>query len=433
VEGHILFRGPSVTGGYFRNPVATQAARVGEWFDSGDLGYWSGGELFVTGREKDMIKRAGRNIAPQDAEGIVAAIDGVRKGCVAVFGAYDPAAGTERLVIVAESRIIDASDRERLRGEIVARVADALGVPPDDVFIAPPGVVLKTSSGKIRRSAMRDVYRRGEILKPRRSIASQWIRLLLENATGRVRRAVCLMTSVLFTVYAVLLLLVTLPLLWGGLILVRRGRAADHLVKGWARVALRLAGLTPNVTGAEHLAGAAPAMLVMNHASYIDALVVMAALPVDFRFIAKRRLTGYPLIGSVIRRAQHIPIERDDPAQRVAGADRITAALSEGVSVAVFPEGTFARTPGILPFRLGAFRAAVDAKRPVVPISLRGTRSVLPDRAWLLRRGQVDVSICPPLVPQAAGWPEMVRMRDAARATIARESGEWLLDSIPAR
>jgi 1-acyl-sn-glycerol-3-phosphate acyltransferase len=431
VEGHILFRGPSVTSGYFRNPAATKAARVGDWFDSGDLGYWADRELFITGRRKDMIKRAGRNIAPQDAEEIVGAIEGVRKGCVAVFGAHDPAAGTERLVIVAETRIVDTPHRERLRREIVGRVTDALGVPPDDVVVAPPGAVLKTSSGKIRRGATRDVYRRGEILKPSRSVAAQWIRLSLENVSGRVRRAVQLVFRALFTAYAALLLLLTLPLLWAGLCLVRRGRPADHLVKGWARMALRLAGMTPNVSGAEHLAAAAPAVLVMNHASYIDAIVVMAALPVDFRFVAKRRLSTYALIGSVIRRAQHVTIEKADPAQRLAGADQITSALCQGISVAVFPEGTFVRPPGILPFRLGAFRAGVDARRPVVPIALVGTRSVLPDNAWLLRPARIDVVIGAPLVPQAAGWPEMVRLRDEARATIAREVGEWLLDSIP--
>jgi 1-acyl-sn-glycerol-3-phosphate acyltransferase len=389
--------------------------------------------LFVTGREKDMIKRAGRNIAPQDAEEVVGAIEGVRRGCVAVFGAYDPAAGTERLVIVAETRNIDPAHRERLRGEIVARVTDALGVPPDEVVIAPPGAVLKTSSGKIRRGATRDVYRRGEILKPRRSVAVQYVRLSFENAIGRAGRAAHLIASALFTVYVALLLLVTLPWLWGGLCLVRRGRRADRLVKGWARVALRLAGLAPNVSGVEHLAEAAPAVLVMNHASYIDAIVVMAALPGDFRFIAKRRLMTYPLIGSVIGRAQHVTIEKADPAQRLAGADQITTALRGGMSVAVFPEGTFARPPGILPFRLGAFRAAVDATRPIVPITLRGTRSVLPDGAWLLCRARIDVVIGAPSSAQGAGWPEMVRLRDLARTAIAREAGEWLLDSIPGR
>jgi 1-acyl-sn-glycerol-3-phosphate acyltransferase len=157
----------------------------------------------------------------------------------------------------------------------------------------------------------------------------------------------------------------------------------------------------------------------------------MAALPVEFRFIAKRRLNAYPLIGLVLRKAEHITIEKADVVQRLAGADQITTALRGGMSVAVFPEGTFVRAPGILPFRLGAFRAAVDAGRPIVPITLSGTRSVLPDGTWLLHATQIDVCIGAPLIPQASGWPEMVRLRDLARSTIARESGEGIRDILP--
>ena len=104
MEGRIEFRGPSVTEGYWRNPTATRAARRDGWMDSGDLGYWADGELFITGREKDLIKKAGRNLYPQEVEDIVGAIPGIRKGCVAAFGVHDPSVGTERLVVVAETR-----------------------------------------------------------------------------------------------------------------------------------------------------------------------------------------------------------------------------------------------------------------------------------------------------------------------------------------
>jgi len=430
MEGHILFRGPSVTSGYFRNPEATRLVFVNDWLDSGDLGYWAERELFVTGREKDIIKRAGRNIAPQEAEEVVGAIDGVRKGCVAAFGAYDPAAGTERLVIVAETRVTDDARRERLRNDIVARVTDALGVPPDDVVMAPPGTVLKTSSGKIRRSATREIYRKGDILRPRPSVAIQWIRLSLETIGGRMRRAVALAMRLVFTCYAAVVLVVTLPLLWAALRLAPRGQAADRLAKRWARVALTLAGLQPSVSGLEHLENNTPAVLVVNHASYIDAIVLMSALPIPFRFIAKQRLLSYPLIGLVIRRAEHVTIEKRDFGQRVAGADRMTDALRGGISVVVFAEGTFRQPPGILPFRLGAFRSAVDAQCPVVPITLRGTRAVLADGALLLRRSPIDVIVGAPITPRARDWPEMVRLRDLARRTVARDAGEPMIDAL---
>ena len=92
----------------------------------------------------------------------------------------------------------------------------------------------------------------------------------------------------------------------------------------------------------------------------------------------------------------------------------------------IFPEGTFFRPPGLLPFRLGAFKAAVDTKRPVVPIALRGTRKLLPDGTWLFRRARIDVTIWTPLVPKVQEWQEMVRMRDETRDIIASGSGESL-------
>jgi 1-acyl-sn-glycerol-3-phosphate acyltransferase len=90
----------------------------------------------------------------------------------------------------------------------------------------------------------------------------------------------------------------------------------------------------------------------------------------------------------------------------------------------VFPEGTFFRKPELLPFRLGAFKAAVESRCPIVPIALRGTRRVLPDGTWLFTHKPIDVIVGAPLVPKAEGWQEMVRLRDAARAVIARECGE---------
>ena len=115
VQGRIQFRGPSAMQGYFRRPEATAAITFDGWLDTGDLGYWASGELYVTGRSKDVILKAGRNLHPQDIEMAVAEVEGIRKGCVAAFGTSDAAQGTERLVVAAETREGDASARETLR------------------------------------------------------------------------------------------------------------------------------------------------------------------------------------------------------------------------------------------------------------------------------------------------------------------------------
>jgi 1-acyl-sn-glycerol-3-phosphate acyltransferase len=178
------------------------------------------------------------------------------------------------------------------------------------------------------------------------------------------------------------------------------------------------------VTGVESLDGVGAAILASNHASYIDSVVLMATIPTDFRFLAKRRLAEYPLIGTVIRKVGHATIEKATVAQQLSGADVLASLLREGRQMLVFPEGTFLRPPELLPFRLGVFKAAVDTGRPIVPVALRGTRRVLPADTWLFTHGPIDVIVGEPLVPAGQGWQEMVRLRDEARAIIARGCGE---------
>jgi fatty-acyl-CoA synthase len=424
VEGRIEFRGPSVTPGYFRSPEATRAARRDGWMDSGDLGYTADGDVFVTGRRKDLIIKAGRNLYPQEVEEIVGAVPGIRKGCVAAFGVHDPAIGTERLVVVAESRESDAARRSALSAAVMDAVVAALGLPADAVVIAEPGAVLKTSSGKIRRGATKQAYVAGSIGHTRPSARAQWARLLGSALRARARGGAGRVRDLLLAGYLGALLLATMPALWLLVLLAPTARSADRLVRLWCRVVLALAGCHVRTEGPERLDGSRPAILVANHGSYLDVVVLLAALPVDFRFVAKRELLRAPLVGSVIRRVGHLTVERAARSQSVADAEGITAALRAGMSVLVFPEGTFVRSPGILPFRLGAFKAAAETGAPVVPVTIRGTRDILPAGQCLPRPGPVTVAVSPPLGPQGSAWPDIVRLRDQARAEIERRSGE---------
>ena len=423
IEGHVQFRGPSVTRGYFHNPEATRAVLRNGWMDSGDLGYWADGELFITGREKDLIIQGGRNIYAQEVEDIAATVPGIRKGCVAAFGVHDPSRGTERLVVVAETRELSAARRDALRQDVVTAIVNGIGTPPDVVAIASPRAVLKTSSGKIRRAATRDAYVNGTL---ERGASEIWQSVaLVAGAVGsRAARVANWTGRVLYTAHVVIVLLLTLPALWAYLLLCPPGHHADRMVKRWSRMALALCALRPRVEGLQNLTGVRSGVLVANHASYIDSIVLMAAIPSNFRFIAKQRLGDYPLIGTVIRKAGHATIEKADVSQRLAGAAEIAMLLGDDDLLMIFPEGTFVRPEGLLPFRLGAFRAAVERGRPIVPIALGGTRDVLPDGTWLFRHGPIEVTIGAPLQPRAQGWQEMVRLRDAARDHIVRGAGE---------
>ena len=184
-EGRVQFRGPSATTGYFENPEATADLLSGDWLDSGDLGYMAGGEIFITGRRKDIIIRAGRNIYPSELEEAVGAVPGIRRGNVAVFGATDPGSGTEKLVVLAETRETDASAHEKIRSDINALATDLIGTPVDDVVLAPPQTVPETSSGKIRRATSRELYENGGVGKPPRAMWFQIARMTVRGFMAR--------------------------------------------------------------------------------------------------------------------------------------------------------------------------------------------------------------------------------------------------------
>jgi fatty-acyl-CoA synthase len=158
--------------------------------------------------------------------------------------------------------------------------------------------------------------------------------------------------------------------------------------------------------------------------------VSFACLPSGVRFIAKGEVLDMPLVGKFARRAGQLAFDRSDPQARVRQAEEVNAALREGVSVTIYPEGTFTPVTGIRPFQLGAFKAAVDTRRPICPVSIRGARRILRDETFLPRPGRVTVTFGPLISPAEANgedWREIVRLRDQTREVIARNVGEPLL------
>ena len=209
----------------------------------------------------------------------------------------------------------------------------------------------------------------------------------------------------------------TVPLLWM-LVISVPGRVVGHVVRCWCRTVLRLTGCWLDVEGIDRLPVAGPVVFAANHSSYLDAVALLAALPRDARFVGKRELGTWPLVGTIMRRVGHLTVERADPSRSVDDAERVSAALRGGTSLVFFPEGTFLEGPRLLPFRLGAFKPAVEAGCPVVPVAIHGTRAILPAGAWLPRRSPITVTLGAPIAPGRSDWREIVRLRDAVRAAI---------------
>ena len=445
-EGTVEFRGPSTTSGYFRNPAASRALFDGDWLRSGDRGYVAGGELYVTGRDKDLIVRAGRNLYPYDLEAAVGEIDGVRKGCVAVFAAADPAAGTERLVVVAETREEDPERRRGIEEAIVRAAAAQLGSGPDEVVLAPPHSVLKTSSGKIRRVAVRELFESGALGRGAGSVRMQVARLALAAARGTVRSWAMRAARAAYTVYVGAVAAATFGLAWLVVVIApgserarwRRGRAL-------CRAAFRALGIRIRVSGASNLDGAARYVLVANHASYLDGPLLFAAIPARIGYVVKGELAGNAFLAPLLRALGAEFVNRLDHERSVADAASLAGRLARGGSLGFFPEGTLHRMPGLLPFRLGAFSVAVEGGARVVPVTIAGTRSVMRDGQWIPRPGPVWVRIAAPIAPgsepaggtspspadgsggeppDASSWTRAVKLRDAARAVILAQCGE---------
>ena len=433
-EGAIEFRGASTTSGYFRNPDATRALFDGEWLRSGDRGYVAGGELYVTGRDKDLIVRAGRNLYPYDLEAAIGALDGVRKGCVAVFAAADPGAGTERLVVVAETREADP-DRKREIMDAITRAATTLaGAGPDEIVLAPPHSVLKTSSGKIRRTAVRELFESGALGRGAGSVRLQVARLVVSAAGGVVRSWARRVARVTYAVHAGIVVGTTLALTWLAVVIVPgSARARWRRGRDLARFACRALGIRIRVSGEANLAGAGPYVLVANHASYLDGPVLFASMPAPIRYVVKGELERNPFLAPMLRALGAEFIQRLDHERSVAGVASLAERLRGGDPLGFFPEGTLHRMPGLLPFRLGAFAVAVEAGARVVPVTISGSRSVLRDGHRVPRPGAISIRIAPPIAPpgrsdgtspDASSWARAVSLRDAARAAILRDCGE---------
>jgi 1-acyl-sn-glycerol-3-phosphate acyltransferase len=138
-------------------------------------------------------------------------------------------------------------------------------------------------------------------------------------------------------------------------------------------------------------------VVVANHASYLDGVILTAALPPSFSFVIKREITSVPLAHLLLRRLGSEFVERFDRHRGASDARRIMRKARDGDALVFFPEGTFQAEPGLMRFRTGAFAAAARSRLPVVPVVIRGAREVLPAERWLPRRQSLKVIITPPI------------------------------------
>jgi fatty-acyl-CoA synthase len=163
--GEIWFRGPSVAAGYYENPEATAAAfdseERGSWLHTGDLGYLVDGELYISGRKKDVLILNGRNYYPQGIEWLVESVNGIRRGNVVAFSI--PGESTEEAVVVAETAEKDTDRRKEIMQAVRSHINGELGLALADVHLLGVGEIPKTTSGKLQRRRTREQYLAGTL------------------------------------------------------------------------------------------------------------------------------------------------------------------------------------------------------------------------------------------------------------------------------
>ncbi|WP_321937751.1 AMP-binding protein [Paraburkholderia sp. J8-2] len=426
--GHIEFRGASATTGYYRNPGQTARLAHDGWLDSGDLGYLADGELFVTGRTKDLIIRAGRHIFPDELEHALGQLSGVEPGGVAACGEPDPLACTERLVLIVETSMNEAAGRTDLQARVNAVARRLCGAPAERVLLVVPQSILRTPGGKIRRAATIERLRHGGAPEQPTRALSPWRRTLAfaaANAVPLVRAAGAWLRRAVRGTWCWSLVGLAFSAVWVLVTLDREPARRWRMAARACRMVLRAVGLRTTLRGAEHLDAATHPVLAANHASYLDVVVLLAMLPEPVYFVAKRDLARRPFVGGVLRALGTRFVTREDYGQSLADEAKLVECARAGdETLLFFPEGTFVAAAGLQTFRLGAFRAAVLASRPVLPVALRGTRAALRDGRWIPERGEIEIEMLDPIYPEGSDFRAMVSLRERTRSALLAKCGE---------
>lgn len=196
-------------------------------------------------------------------------------------------------------------------------------------------------------------------------------------------------------------------------------RAGKICAVPWARLGLLLSGVRVDVFGQEHVDPNQSYVIVANHLSHVDIWVLYGYLGIDIRWVAKQELRRVPVVGAACVALGHVFIDRSDHQRAIQSLELAKQRIRNGTSIIFFPEGTRSRGGEMLPFKKGAFRMAQDLNMPILPVTLSGTRDILPPDTARLAPGNVRIILHPPLPVETGDQEELAMLMDRSRAAIA--------------
>jgi 1-acyl-sn-glycerol-3-phosphate acyltransferase len=177
----------------------------------------------------------------------------------------------------------------------------------------------------------------------------------------------------------------------------RDGIKFHALTRPWSKGILFLCGVKLRIKGLENIKKNENYVFVSNHASLVDIPITQACLPGDFRFVAKKELTKIPIWGFALKHGGYIIIDRGNSIEAMRSLERAAEKIKKGISVILFPEGTRSPDGNIQSFKRGSFLLAAKTGIPIVPISIKGSFSILPKKQLRVKGGVVDVIIDKPI------------------------------------
>ena len=201
-----------------------------------------------------------------------------------------------------------------------------------------------------------------------------------------------------------------------------RGPFGESIINAFGRLWVTVSGIRLQVSGLENIEAGVPYIVVSNHRSNIDIMTLARALPIPIRFLSKKEVLQFPLLGAAMRGVGMVPLDRELGRKELASIIRSARLLaSEGRSLVVFPEGTRSLTGEMLPFKYGAFFIAAQVGCPVLPVAISGTREVWPPQSWLIRGGPVNVKVMPPIPVTKRAARQSRKLAEEIRSDLIEE------------
>ncbi len=222
----------------------------------------------------------------------------------------------------------------------------------------------------------------------------------------------------------IMTLLLFLPMVISSL-LSRTGNLAFSISKIWARVMLLVSATRVSAVGKEKIEKGRSYVIISNHQSQYDILAIVTSLGVQFRWIIKQEILRVPLFGYALYASRNIFIDRRDPDRARKSIRKGLDRLPRGASVMFFAEGTRSPDGRLLPFKKGGFAVALERSYPVLPVTVNGSRRVLPKGSVEFHPGRIEVVIGDPIETSGYGLDRigelMERTRDVIESNLDRD------------